>query len=403
MLFVQLQRVVFDKATRKAKKLLNPLSFDKTIYLDRFMYENKGAKIDWDEIPKYVKRIEQLKEGLQKYLAFGKDKLDLRKALRSSIDFIRTQGKDEATLVDVYDEGTAVMCDPRGISVIQDEEATAKALEQSLAAVEQQVAMMEKKLADYTAALARAETMKRYRYDLHTILMHSGGVNSGHYYSFVFDAGKKVWRKYNDEEVAEVQEKDVFREAIGECKHPATAYFLVYVAQEMGLPADRDFALSASRLVRVGSREIIKYYTTLLPAELKREVCEDNLRLDIEIIERMSGSMCSTALERYNENHAIIMEKNKTKGNELRSFAAYLESLQNPLYRYVLLDTIISDLNEGGLNLELLDETDALYKALNETFMKQCPLPPASLRLQPAEKAALIALEAGYKKASRRQ
>ncbi len=398
---MQLQRVVFDKATKKSRKSLNPIEFYRTIYLDRFMYENKGV-IDLGQggLEKYKERIAKLREGLQKYLSFGEEKLDLRRALRSSIEFIRTQVKEEATLVDVY-EGADVIYDPRGIGVIKDAKETASALKHSLTAVEQQVETMEHTLKEYTAAVEKVEAMKKYAYDLHTILMHSGGTDCGHYYAFIYDAGKKKWRKYNDEEVTEVSEDAVFKEAIGDGKSPATAYFLVYVAKGADVQEkspSRDFALSASKLVHAGSREIINYYTTLLPLELKREVCEDNMRLDYDIMEKKSGWNCSQALDLYQKRYNKLMQNKKTKGYAEWNFIAYLEEYKYPQYRYCLLDSIISELNEGCIRLDVLEETDQLYQALADTFMKQCPNAPASLRLQDTEQNSVETCEAVFRK-----
>ena len=70
--------------------------------------------------------------------------------------------------------------------------------------------------------------MSKVNYDLHSICVHDGNANSGHYYSFIYDRFQKKWRKFNDIRVTEVSEEDVFKESQGGDTWQ-TAYWLVYV------------------------------------------------------------------------------------------------------------------------------------------------------------------------------
>ena len=36
-------------------------------------------------------------------------------------------------------------------------------------------------------------------YRLYAVFVHHGSVSFGHYYIYIFDFDKKIWRKYNDE------------------------------------------------------------------------------------------------------------------------------------------------------------------------------------------------------------
>ena len=65
-------------------------------------------------------------------------------------------------------------------------------------------------------------------YRLHAILVHEGQANGGHYWSYIFDAQKKIWRKFNDVTVSETTWDEVQRESVGGYRN-ATAYCLVYV------------------------------------------------------------------------------------------------------------------------------------------------------------------------------
>jgi ubiquitin carboxyl-terminal hydrolase 25/28 len=58
--------------------------------------------------------------------------------------------------------------------------------------------------------------------------VHHGSVEFGHYYIYIYDFEKDVWRKYNDSEVTEVHNR---AEIFGHhnLQNPPTPYFLVYV------------------------------------------------------------------------------------------------------------------------------------------------------------------------------
>ena len=65
-------------------------------------------------------------------------------------------------------------------------------------------------------------------YRLHAILVHEGQANGGHYWSYIFDSAKGVWRKFNDVTVTETTWDEVQRESIGGYRN-TSAYCLVYV------------------------------------------------------------------------------------------------------------------------------------------------------------------------------
>lgn len=70
-------------------------------------------------------------------------------------------------------------------------------------------------------------------YRLHAILVHEGQANGGHYWSYIFDSTKKVWRKFNDITVAETTWDEVQRESSGGFRNTC-AYCLVYVDAGQG-------------------------------------------------------------------------------------------------------------------------------------------------------------------------
>lgn len=69
-------------------------------------------------------------------------------------------------------------------------------------------------------------------YRLYAVFVHHGSVSFGHYYIYIFDFEKNIWRKYNDEYVTEVQNLDEIFKG-DSTSNPPTPYFLVYVNSDM--------------------------------------------------------------------------------------------------------------------------------------------------------------------------
>lgn len=69
-------------------------------------------------------------------------------------------------------------------------------------------------------------------YRLHSVFIHRGYVSSGHYWIFIYDFAKEIWRNYNDGYVTEVKDtRDIF-DRDSETR-PSTPYFLVYIKNEL--------------------------------------------------------------------------------------------------------------------------------------------------------------------------
>lgn len=73
--------------------------------------------------------------------------------------------------------------------------------------------------------------LREIPYRLQSVFIHRGYHNSGHYWIYIYDFSKHLWRKYNDGYVTEVKDTNViFQQEPGD--RPATPYFLVYVRDE---------------------------------------------------------------------------------------------------------------------------------------------------------------------------
>ena len=64
--------------------------------------------------------------------------------------------------------------------------------------------------------------------------MHHGSVSFGHYYIYIYDFARNVWRKYNDNYVTEVHDTaEIFGGKDQDQRNPPTPYFVVYVHDRM--------------------------------------------------------------------------------------------------------------------------------------------------------------------------
>lgn len=73
--------------------------------------------------------------------------------------------------------------------------------------------------------------MRKHPYRLHAAFFHRGGAAGGHYWVYIFDHKKEVWRKYNDDRVSTVHNRN---EIFGKPTQdnwgpPPNPYLLIYI------------------------------------------------------------------------------------------------------------------------------------------------------------------------------
>jgi ubiquitin carboxyl-terminal hydrolase 25/28 len=79
--------------------------------------------------------------------------------------------------------------------------------------------------------------LNKRKYVLQSILMHDGQyAESGHYYTYIYDFERKIWRKYDDTNVTEESEQVVLQNSFGGPNNYQSAYFLVYQSEQNILP-----------------------------------------------------------------------------------------------------------------------------------------------------------------------
>ena len=82
-----------------------------------------------------------------------------------------------------------------------------------------------------SSIVSQFSDLQQIPYRLQSVFVHRGFHNSGHYWIYIYDFVKRMWRKYNDGYVTEVADtSEIFVQEPGD--RPATPYFLVYVKDQ---------------------------------------------------------------------------------------------------------------------------------------------------------------------------
>ncbi|KAI3393155.1 hypothetical protein diail_4680 [Diaporthe ilicicola] len=91
--------------------------------------------------------------------------------------------------------------------------------------------------------------MTSIAYRLHAVICHGGGLGSGHYWVWIYDFDKNVWRSYNDERVEVHADKD---KVLNDLNNGASPYYVAYVREDqvdrlVKIP-ERNLATSSERI-----------------------------------------------------------------------------------------------------------------------------------------------------------
>jgi len=412
VLFLQIQRVAYNKENKGVAKIINPVEFDKVIYVDRFMKENQEkSNAIRAQVRKYKSKIKELEKALEKYKRFGETKLEIENVLDATTYFLSNQVEAMAT---ESDSGVKVYS-PTGIGDMGYGEGKLREVTEVITKyseiVKKQIAEMKEQLAAYKDKVKHSyDEMQTYAYNLHSIIIHSGQADSGHYFAYIYDVEQNKWRKYNDIQVTEVSEEDVMKVSIGEEGSTVSAYFLVYVSTTNELrvssPLVRQYSLSMTIPAGKEPMEIEEgkksdYYTSLLSSKLRQEVIEDNARLQKEVETYRAGELVKGIQKIYTERYEILqqLKDQKPYENTLRTFnfVCYLEAIRSSFVRWELLNVCLKEMYDDR-DLPFLDKDDPVYLKIKNTFMKVCNNVPKDLELNNIQMNQLDSIRKNFEK-----
>lgn len=302
-------------------KMHNEFSFDKEIYIDRFVAKNASRFPDFmNTLDKLKAKKQALEEALKKYQHQGKDFFESISFVRK---FIETQKAvdEEDKDSQVPDENDMVLHDPTNIGCLtmkkSDLSSTIKCLKMYEDYLSSNMESLKKELSETNNNLGNAYTcLKEYPYYLHAIVIHEGEDNSGHYYSFIKNHIENEWYKYDDHRVTRVEEEQVLGEAYGITKLKTSAYMVMYVSKS-ALQYDKTFKTE------------FDYYMSLVPKELLSEVNQDNYKFNEELQEAKNKELANEIMEQFKKLDAQLKKKVAGVSDKgLVSFAIFLFKCQ---------------------------------------------------------------------------
>lgn len=208
----QIQRTAYDPKKQQASKNQNPIVFEETIYLDRYMDSDKVLQRR-REAWKWKNRIRKL-EARQKVLQSKPDGavVNVPEALDATKHLIRMLEEQEVDGI-VINPSLSEALEVRRVEVMRE-----------LDAINEEITGLRKKLQD------QFTDMREHRYRLQAVFIHRGTSAYGHYWIYIYDFQHDIWREYNDERVSIVNDRKQVFEQTG--ASGPTPYYLVYVRDQ---------------------------------------------------------------------------------------------------------------------------------------------------------------------------
>lgn len=405
VLLIQLQRVCYDKEAKCTKKNSNPVKFEKVMFMDRFMIENKEiSSAIRSQVQEFKSRIKTLEQTISKYKHYGSLKQNINGALTISKELLQSQKS-----IPIIKEGDIMQVfNPNEIGDLGIQKSNIENAIYVLAAfelgVKTRIAKMEQQIGYYREQIELCYlNMRKYPYRLHSVLMHAGESNSGHFYAFIYDFEQNKWRKYSDTQITEENEENVFKEAMGEINASAQAYCFVYVSMEEDMRVKSSkIAIREYSLVEPQNPLVKDYYTSLVPFKIYSEVMEDNVKFRTELINFIVDEILKTIENTYSSRLVYLLQikENHQYFDIYRTmnFISFLEYQKIPTFKWQLVESIIAEKIEQRTDQEKMQIKAKVIDKLKDTFMKHCKNAPESLILSDSEIQMLNSFKELYRK-----
>lgn len=280
ILVLELSRFKYNQQSSQAEKIHDPLLFDRTLYMDRYLEENKVVvREKRKDVKKLKERMKELQHKLNGYLNYQSRPVSITEVLALVLMFVRgEEAVDCSPRSQDPEEGVAgkkarisLNPVPRHVSATEQ-----RIMEDSLGRwiteMERDIVELRENIATTKNALDNVYTdpsMNSAHYQLHAVMVHQGQASEGHYWAYVrprstaqsgSDAqvaskedapmddqcvakktaaggappspDEEVWLKFNDISVTEVKWSEVARESFGG-QHNTSAYCLVYISSTL--------------------------------------------------------------------------------------------------------------------------------------------------------------------------
>ena len=250
----------------------------------------------------------KLSEHINKFKNYNGKKIELGSIfhccshfIKSNIEGIEEENKEDLelfspeTLIDNAHASEAML--NQMISMFNNLQEKTKA---KLEIMEAQLVALQREIKDYYKSVDKTP------YYLHSIMIHDGNHESGHFYTFIKDFSKGIYRRYNDLSVSEVEEERVILESKGGFGS-INAYCLVYIDEntfnDCCKPNIHNYDLQAR------NSKVTDLYNELAPNDLAEKVFQENDALLETIFEaewsEMAKEICALYDQRIEKSYDI--------------------------------------------------------------------------------------------------
>ncbi|CAF0707342.1 unnamed protein product [Brachionus calyciflorus] len=225
VLFICLNRYKFSHTTLSSSKILEPFEFYEHIYLDRYLDINrkivkqkrKELKVLKDEL----KNLEDKLNSIKEYKYNNDNSFALDEALKCVINFIKTDySNDEVfeNIKPVNNINNVNISNMHHKNDFDQIKMVENCLNNWLNRTQRKINELNEcinKIKNKIDTAFDEESLKKYRYNIHSVCIHEGTSTSGHFWTYIWNPKQQKWFKYNDTEVSETTWDDVYANSIG--------------------------------------------------------------------------------------------------------------------------------------------------------------------------------------------
>ncbi|OQU93969.1 A repeat-containing protein isoform 3 [Cladophialophora immunda] len=192
VLSIALDRVSWNNETKRQEKLNYHVDVPETIYMDRYLESSPGSDLmqrrqqTW-EIKKELTSLVARRDELEEKYGKSADVPGLLEDAKAILEYLAEVPGDQVS--------GELNVNPNAIATLGILADNARSeLEEIRARVSHLSQQIKESFVD----------MRKHPYRLHAAFFHRGSAGGGHYWVYIFDHKKEVWRKYNDDRVSTV-------------------------------------------------------------------------------------------------------------------------------------------------------------------------------------------------------
>ena len=217
------QRVLFDRERLVAYKSCEPIPFAETVYLDRYL-DTEDAEIvakraEVTQRKAEIKRLTAERAALTQPVASASASASSSSpAPMSVLNALQVTSKYLTEVVQQSNELNVLQ------STVDAVQAQVDAVQAKVLSLDTQIDLLQRQV------LGQFDAFTKVGYTLFAIFIHRGEASHGHYWIYIRDMQRNIYRKYNDDTVTEVPESEVLDFS---ADNTATPYYVVYVKDEL--------------------------------------------------------------------------------------------------------------------------------------------------------------------------